>query len=270
MIGGERCGRGIGFGRRGFGGDDDARGERLERHRNGKIETLARRKLDCALDASEGGARNRNAIAAGRQDQLERAVRDRSGLRGPLAGCWRRRFRESHLRWRRESAGRRGRKQRPVSVAADWAALVWEKSSKRNENAPDKTENAGGRSLILSSTPSRAGVRRWSCTNRACVREPIRMRTPPVSWLGGKRSSGAFPSVQRAIRSPVRKVARPLRSTALQSRGGDGFAPSSRARSLRWMNATRGRKPRRRRIRTATATNPAKPTSKQDDQRFTA
>jgi hypothetical protein len=65
---------GVGLYRRCFSGDDHAGGERLESHRKGELKTLTGGDLDCPLDASEGDARNHNAVAAGRQDKLERAV----------------------------------------------------------------------------------------------------------------------------------------------------------------------------------------------------
>ena len=69
-----------------------------------------------------------------------------------------------------------------------------------------------------------------------CVR--IRIETPPVSWLGElpqyfRAGSAAFPSMPRInMRFAAWSVACAENFFALQSRGGDGFSPSSRARSL--------------------------------------
>src|SRR5580658_10186556 len=92
---------------------------------------------------------------------------------------------------------------------------------------------------MVSSSPSRAGVEGCPETHAPAVR--IRIETPPVSWLGGRsrkiRDCGAaFPS-RRRIRedSANGSVARAENFSALQSRGGDGFSPSSLARSLLWL-----------------------------------
>jgi hypothetical protein len=69
-----------------------------------------------------------------------------------------------------------------------------------------------------------------------CVR--IRIETPPVSWLGElppvkKGGGAAFPSKPPSkLRQEAWSVTCAERTFALQSRGGDGFSPSSRARSL--------------------------------------
>jgi len=66
------------------------------------------------------------------------------------------------------------------------------------------------------------------------------LQTSPVSWLGGKsalpnsRVTRPLPSHRDAPKSETRQWMRASES-ALQSRGGDGFAPSSRARGLRWL-----------------------------------
>ena len=78
---------------------------------------------------------------------------------------------------------------------------------------------------------------------------PVRMQvarksgieTPPVSWLGEEfrtpEDSGRNPGRPSQPGSEIGvslrgSVARAGKRIALQSRGGDGFAPSSRARSL--------------------------------------
>jgi hypothetical protein len=63
----------------------------------------------------------------------------------------------------------------------------------------------------------------------------IQGETPSVSWLGEELPRRGLPNPpgNRAIHrliSGVRRIA-----FALQSRGGDGFTPSSRARSLGWL-----------------------------------
>jgi hypothetical protein len=73
-------------------------------------------------------------------------------------------------------------------------------------------------------------------------RRRIRIETPPVSWLGGlSRSWKKESEQQRGLPIPatnrvrfagrISGTRRKLFS-ALQSRGGDGISPSSRARSL--------------------------------------
>jgi len=71
------------------------------------------------------------------------------------------------------------------------------------------------------------------------------IETPPVSWLGGEAWS-LGPIRLRHVVCDVPEYRRPSHpvaegqwlapnNSALQSRGGDGFSPSSRARSLGWL-----------------------------------
>jgi hypothetical protein len=81
----------------------------------------------------------------------------------------------------------------------------------------------------FSSSPSRAGVE--GCPETSTPSGRFRIETPPVSWLG----SGPLLRPQRGLpNSPPNRAIRRLisgsrrKNPALQSRGGDGFSPSSR------------------------------------------
>ena len=73
-----------------------------------------------------------------------------------------------------------------------------------------------------------------SRVNASLPMHPSRAETPPVSWLGGA-------SLRRGLPAPLpdffgaKQWPTPCIYSALQSRGGDGISPSSRARSLWWL-----------------------------------
>jgi hypothetical protein len=76
----------------------------------------------------------------------------------------------------------------------------------------------------------------------------IRIETSPVSWLGDYPTSGysaAFPicAANSRSNSKLQISGLPCKNLALQSRGGDGFSPSSRARSLWWIVYEAARQP---------------------------
>jgi hypothetical protein len=86
----------------------------------------------------------------------------------------------------------------------------------------------------FSSSPSRAGVEGCPQARRqGTLPLCFRIETPPVSWLGrrpsekGLRLGLPIPESNREDLLPGQWLA-PKNFSALQSRGGDGFSPSSR------------------------------------------
>src|ERR1700722_4039704 len=114
----------------------------------------------------------------------------------------------------------------------------------RNQKQRSKKQNDRSEFHFFSS-PSRAGVEGCPDTHSLFERLRVQIETPPVSWLGG--SPRIYPSVFDEFEAAARpshpgcgsprdpspkKVASVENFPALQSRVGDGFSPSSHARSL--------------------------------------
>jgi hypothetical protein len=80
-------------------------------------------------------------------------------------------------------------------IVADRCAWVGKGSRKNSAKAKTKNARMAFWSLMVSLSPSRAGVE--GCPHsRSAHRKRMRTRieTPPVSWLGGKTMCAAFPS----------------------------------------------------------------------------
>src|SRR5882757_2343688 len=87
-------------------------------------------------------------------------------------------------------------------------------------NETTKKQDTNGNTHEKPPLPTRAGGKQGCPRVRDRFRLS-RLRTPSVSWLGGVAPRGLPAPMNRG--SGTRGI-----SSALQSRGGDGFAPSSR------------------------------------------
>src|SRR5271155_2745731 len=130
----------------------------------------------------------------------------------------------------------------PLIVAVDCACVTAGIAKSKTSKNPAARPGMR-RSLIFPPLPLARELKVVPMRSRSW-RARIRIETPPVSWLGGvaPKIQGLLDESkqQRGLPIPATNLDDSLRETvaraenhsALQSRGGDGFSPSSRARSL--------------------------------------
>jgi hypothetical protein len=107
----------------------------------------------------------------------------------------------------------------------------------QEKNSGEKQQKGKSHSHCNSSSPSRAGVEGCPVWMHGCIHPGLRLRRSP--GLAALHCGAAFPSCSEIFEELEQNSGTRPTLTALQSRGGDGISPSSRARSL-WLMSTTG------------------------------